>query len=45
MIIYKRWKEVKLNWDKRYLTKTEEMLEEEALVTIDETINKILKLD
>ena len=39
-------KETKLIWDKRYHTKTEELLEEdeETVATIDETINKILKL-
>ena len=39
-------KEEKINLDKKYHTKTEKLLEkdEETLATIDETINKILKL-
>ena len=39
-------KEITLNWNKKYHTKSEEELEEdeETLDTIDETINKILKL-
>ena len=39
-------KEIELNWNKKYHTKSEEKLEEdeETLDTISETINKILKL-
>ena len=39
-------KEITLNWNKKYHTKSEEELEEdeETLDTIDKTINKILKL-
>ena len=39
-------KEIELNWNKKYHTKSEEELEEdeETFDTISETINKILKL-
>ena len=39
-------KEIELNWNKKYQAKSDEQLEadEETLDTIDETINKILKL-